>query len=79
MIGFFPQGVRLIKATGRYRAECNVNGKMKHLGYYSTPEDASEIYKEFKSKHIKSIADLQTNERVRDGLYRHAKLLASLS
>jgi hypothetical protein len=38
------KGVSLDKRCGRYRAYININGKQKSLGYYATPEEASEAY-----------------------------------
>jgi hypothetical protein len=37
-------GVTFYKRTGRYQAKCKVAGKTKHLGYYSTAEEASAAY-----------------------------------
>lgn len=38
------KGVTLIKATGRYMARIQANGKSRHLGVFATPEEASECY-----------------------------------
>ena len=38
------KGVTLTKATGRYRAVIRVEGQLKHLGYFTTPEQAALAY-----------------------------------
>ena len=70
--GAYPLGVSLSKASGEYQAQCRVNGKATHLGYYTTPEAASIAYKTFKAKVIREAAELHPDERVRAGLRRHA-------
>ena len=45
------RGVSFHKPLNKYRAEIKINGKKKHLGYYETPEEASEKY-EIKAKEI---------------------------
>tara|TARA_R110000803_G_scaffold95395_4_gene163380 strand:+ start:1527 stop:2150 length:624 start_codon:yes stop_codon:yes gene_type:complete len=53
------QGVSYYKITGRFRAQCKHNGVNKCVGYYATPEDAHEAYKEFKYGIIKEVAMTQ--------------------
>ena len=38
------KGVTCRKSVGDYRARIGVNGEMKHIGYYTTPEEANEAY-----------------------------------
>jgi hypothetical protein len=38
------KGVFLCKKTGKYRAQININGKTKWLGYFVTAISASEAY-----------------------------------
>ena len=38
--GEYPVGVYFHKHTGRFKAQCSVNGKVQHLGLFSTPEEA---------------------------------------
>lgn len=40
------KGVSLKKSTGRWCAKIRFNKNSKHLGYYSTPEEAHEAYKQ---------------------------------
>jgi len=63
--GEFPIGVYYRKDNGKYRATCKVNGKLKHLGYFGTPEEAAAAYKVFKENHVHEIArNLHTFEDV---------------
>lgn len=48
-VGF--KGVSFDKSKGKYRAQCVVNGKNKHIGYFDNAEIAYEAYKS-KSKEI---------------------------
>lgn len=56
--GDYPQGVEPLH--GKYRARCSIDGKYKHIGYFSTPEQAHEEYKKFKYKVIAKVANKQT-------------------
>jgi hypothetical protein len=40
------KGVCYNKSKKRYQANITINGKLKHLGYYKTAEEASESYQE---------------------------------
>jgi hypothetical protein len=39
-----PKGVVFRKETKKYRAQMTLNKKHYHLGYYNTPEEASQAY-----------------------------------
>ena len=54
--GNCPVGVYYDKPTKKYKAQCTVNGKNKYLGRYDTPEEAFQVYKNFKEKYIKEVA-----------------------
>lgn len=46
------KGVSYMKNYGKYSAEASINKKRFRLGYFDTPEEASEIYINFcKNKH----------------------------
>ena len=45
------KGVCFNKHANKYKAQININGKRKHLGYYETPEEASNAY-ETKAKEL---------------------------
>ena len=61
--GDYHIGVSYHKQHEKFQANCNIydfkenKTKLKHLGYYNTPEKAFEIYKYYKEKNIKQIAD----------------------
>lgn len=38
------KGVSYHKANGKYKAQINIDGKRKFLGYYTTPEEAKAVY-----------------------------------
>jgi len=55
--GEYPVGVCFRKATGKFKAYLNVNGKAKHLGLFNTPEEAFQAYKRAKEAQIKAVAE----------------------
>ena len=55
--GEYPIGVCYHKQAKKYQARCNINGKLKGLGLYSTPEQAFNAYKIAKENEIKRIAN----------------------
>ena len=59
--GAFPVGVYYDKTNKKYKAQLSIfkDGKsvVKNLGYYNTPNDAFEVYKQAKEEYIKEIAD----------------------
>jgi len=64
-----------IKKDGNLEVMCSVKGKKQYVGRFSTHEAASKAYREFKSAHIISVANEQTDVRVRYGLLKHARML----
>jgi len=54
--GEFPVGVCFHKASGKFVAQLAINGKRKHLGYFTTPEEAFQAYKLAKEAYIKVVA-----------------------
>ena len=74
--GIYPQGVSLCKKSNLILSGCSVNGKRKHLGCFNTPEEAHEVYKQFKSKHILEVAEEYKSEpRLYEALKNHARLM----
>jgi hypothetical protein len=65
--GDYPQGVVMHKKTGRFQAQCRVNGKNKYLGLFNKPEDAGDRYKKEKYKEINRVAMAVTGS-LRDAL-----------
>ena len=55
--GEYPIGVSYRKDIKKYQAQCNINGKLKGLGYYNTIEQAFYVYKQAKEKEIKRVAN----------------------
>ena len=65
---------------GRYLARCSLinpetgKSKNKHLGYYKTQEEAFKVYKYYKEKNIKEVADYYKDripDKLYDGLYNY--------
>ena len=54
--GDYPLGVYFHKTSGKFVARCCVNGKLKHLGLFSTPQEAFNVYKPFKEALCKQLA-----------------------
>ena len=55
--GDCPIGVSYHKRNKKYEANCNINGRYAGLGYYSTPQEAFNAYKQAKENEVKRIAD----------------------
>jgi len=70
--GKYPIGVSLRKSTGRYKSYIRDNGKKKHLGYFSTPEEASKEYRIAKSKIILDKTSVIKDVRLKKALTNRA-------
>ena len=72
--GNYPIGVHYNKQNKKFVAQCNIydyeenKTKKKYLGLYDTVEKAFEVYKEFKERYIKQVADYY-KEQIPDKLY----------
>lgn len=64
--GDYPIGV--CKDQGKYRASCSSEGQTIYLGLYNTPEEAHQVWKEYKHKLACELADSDevTDERVKE-------------
>ena len=80
MRGDYPLGVNYHKQHEKFQARCNVydfeenKAKQKHLGYYNTPEKAFEVYKQFKERYIKEVADYYNGlipKKLYDSMYKY--------
>ena len=78
--GNYPIGVNWKEDNKKYQAYCNMfyedikKHKQKYLGLYNTPEEAFQVYKEFKEKYIKQVADYykdQIPERLYEAMYKY--------
>jgi len=54
--GEWPVGVDFHKVSGKFRAQLTINGKLKYLGLFTTPEEAFFAYKAAKEAYIKVVA-----------------------
>jgi len=68
--GKYPIGVSFHKPTSKFKSQCKAGGKNKHLGYFNTPEEASDAYKLFKYEVIAETA-IQQNEPLRSALLNY--------
>lgn len=55
--GNLPIGVSYDSQSRKYITYCKKNNKNEFLGRYNTPEEAFMVYKIFKERHIKKVAD----------------------
>lgn len=78
--GDYPVGVSYNKASEKFMAHCSIydfeenKTKSIHLGLYDTPEQAFEVYKQFKERNIKKIAGYykgQIPNKLYDAMYKY--------
>ena len=72
--GEWPVGVYFNKRDGKFMARLKINGKVKFLGYFTSPEDAFFAYKLAKEAQIKVVAEKwkdQLDERVYQALLNY--------
>ena len=55
--GCYPIGVTKHKKMTSSSSSVSIDGTMKYLGSFSTPEEAFYAYKESKEAHIKDVAN----------------------
>lgn len=68
--GLHPVGVYFSKSNNKFIARLNINGKQKHLGCFSNPEEAHEVYKTAKYNLISMVA-LQQIEPLKTALLNY--------
>lgn len=68
--GDYPIGVYFHKREQKYVAQCRVleRDQQKFLGYFNTPEEAFQRYKEFKEEYIKQVAE-EYKDKIPQKLY----------
>ena len=68
--GDYPIGVSLFKPTGKFFARCGnpFTGKQEHLGYFSTPEEAHEVWRKRKHELAQQVAAKELDLRVVEAL-----------
>jgi hypothetical protein len=64
-----------LHSPGRYQANCNVNRKQKYLGLFKTELEAHRAWQIAKQSEILRVSNLQTNEKVRQGLIFRYQLI----
>ena len=57
MRGLHPKGVSFDRPNKKFIAQLKLNGKSTHIGYFSTPEEASEAYQAALSAKIQKLID----------------------
>lgn len=67
--GTLPIGVTYDKEKSTYKAQLNTLNGHRHLGYYNSPEQAFQAYKQAKEQYIKEVADEYVG-RIPDRLYK---------
>lgn len=72
--GKYPQGVSWYERDEKYQSQCRVGGKKKHLGYFSTINEAEIAYLKLKSVLVECAAKKQI-ESISLGLLRHAEVM----
>lgn len=78
--GDLPIGVSWHKKSEKYETRCSIfemgnnKTKKKYLGLHNTPEEAFNVYKQFKEKYIKQVADYykeQIPKKLHDAMYSY--------
>lgn len=70
--GKYPIGVT--KVSEKFKSSLQLNGKLKHLGTFTTVEEAFKAYKTAKEQYIKEVAEKrkeQINPRVYQAMYNY--------
>lgn len=67
--GQYPQGVSFYKPLTKYRSQIQIDGKVTHIGYFDTVEDARQAYKETKEANVKRMA-LEWRGRIADDVFQ---------
>ena len=67
--GLYPTGVSFSKQNKKFASKIKKYNKTLYLGYFSTPEEAFEKYKEAKERHIKEVAD-KWRDLIGDKIYK---------
>lgn len=68
--GKHPRGVYFNKQHNKFHSIVRINGKTKHIGFFNTPEEAFDAYKERKYIVIKEVA-LQQVEPLKSALLNY--------
>lgn len=63
--GNLPIGVSLHKRSGRFAANINMNGRKKHLGHFTSPDEAHSAWFRAKLEISQNYLENEQNPRVR--------------
>ena len=69
--GNYPQGVSYRNAAKKFEARLSYNGKKKHLGFFDTPEEASEVYQDARKAKIEAIIESNIYGDLTQYLHQH--------
>jgi len=72
--GNFPIGVTFNKKHNKFYSSCEYKDNNKYLGFYDTPEEAFEAYKNYKENLIKEVADKYKNiipDKLYNAMYKY--------
>lgn len=72
--GDYPIGVSIHKKTGHFEARCSTISGRQYLGVYNTPKQAFYVYKDYKEKYIKKMADYYKDKipiELYEAMYRY--------
>ena len=69
--GKWPIGVS--KYSNKFQARLSVNGKLVYLGYFGTPQEAHETYKQAKREYVTKKMRDYPDQRVKDAVLRRVK------
>lgn len=67
--GDLPQGVYWSAHAKKYKAQIRLNGKIQHLGYFETEQEAYQVYKIAKEANVKRMA-LEWQDRIADNVFQ---------
>lgn len=66
--GDYPIGVTFYKRDGKFKAQLNIDGKLKHLGYFDSPYEAHLVYLIAKKANVLRMAN-EWRDKISDKLY----------
>ena len=72
----YPLGVSFCSRFKRFKAAVSLNNKSTHLGYFDTPEQASQAYQKAKKEYVKQKA-LEWQNRIDERLFNALMAKAS--
>ena len=72
--GLYPQGVSHYKKRNKYVAQISKFGKHKLLGRFNSVNAAARCYAKAKVEYIETIALMQNNNKIKEGLMAHADI-----